>query len=275
MLVVWVSPKPAPPVAVTSTVSQLLTLELRLTGLAHAVERTLLVPDTYSAYELHLCIQVALGWEDLEGFEFVGSQLTVGTEATFAGEGLAVGGHRYQHADEVTLDMLFGPLGERVSYTYDFARFRTATLTLVAREWSVEELPSCTHVSGAAPPESLDDPEDLPALQAAYERPDDGLYAVARAVLGEDYDPAPPSAADVTTALEELFAEEIEPYGTEGEDDDDDDDESAWWDPARYDESMRLRVLREEIDERLADKLSGASAAERQASLLAALRARG
>ena len=247
-----------------------MTIDFALDGPGELVTRTLQVPDSYTAYELHLCIQVALGWDDREAFEFVGAELTVGTEAKFAGGGITHGGHRYLHADEATVVDLLATVGERVSYTYDFGRFWTGKLTLAARSWELDELPSCTQASGVAPPELLEDREDLEALRAAYEDPSDGLHALAVATFGEDYEFGDPDPDEITMALEELFGEEVDPHGdTEAEEED-----WGWWDPSKYDDKMRLRVLREEIEEGISGEITGSTAAERQAALLAALRGR-
>ncbi len=251
---------------------QLLTIDFELEGFRPAVTRTLRLPDSYTVYELHLCVQIALGWNDHEDFEFVGTNLTVGTESKYAGDGLDYGGHRYRHADEWTIADLFGPIGERVSYTYDFARFWTGKLTLRARSWELDELPSCVEAEGIAPPELLEDRDSYGLLAAAYEDSSNGLHVLAQAVFGEEFDFEAPEAEQLTQYLEAIFLEGVEAHG---EDESEEDEENwGWWDPSKYDERMRLQVLKEEIEERLPSELEGGSAGERQAALLAALRGR-
>ena len=244
-------------------------LHLRL-ALKHAdpaVVRELEMPADYSCYELHLALQVSLGWNDREDFELVRRGLTVGTEGSYAGAGLTHDGHRYRHADEVEARELFGVAGQTVTYTYDFARLWGFDLTLLATAERETELPRCTRVEGLAPLEDADDLETWYGLLLAYADPAIALHDAAVQILGEDFAGEPPSAAVVTEHLEELFAEEVEPVGSS-----DDDDDWGWWDPSKYDDRMRLRVKQQEIDEELPADLSERAPRERYAELLRVLR---
>ena len=242
-------------------------LRLTLTGLPVDVTRELLVPEDYTVYELHLCLQVALGWQDTAAFEFVRKGLTVGTEPAFGGEGITHGGHRYRHADEVTLRALIGQVGHEATYTYDFGKLWGAKLRVLDKRDEDVDLPACTTVDGVAPPETLSHKEAFGVLLDALA--DDGheMHVLAEAELGEDYSLVAPPADLITEALRELFAEAIEPLA-----DNDDDDNWGWWDPSKYDDNMRLRVLRQEMDEALAREVKGGSAGERRAALLDVLR---
>ena len=252
---------------------QLLTIHFALDDEQFGIERTLRVPDHYSCYELHLCLQVALGWNDLESFEFFGHGLTVGVEAHFMGDGVTFEGHRYRHADEVTLADLFGPIGEVVSYVYDFARFWTGRLTLRARQWELDELPSCISAVGENVPELLDDCDSNDLLRQAYLDPRHHLYPLAAGTFGEDWQFGAPDPDEITAALEELFGELVEPHG--GDDAEAEDEDWGWWDPSKYNEDMRLRVLKAEFEEQLAAEVKGDTPAARQAALLAALKGGG
>ena len=245
-------------------------LRLTLTGLPVDVVRELVVPADYSVYELHLCVQVALGWQDNAGFEFVRRGLTVGTDPSFAGEGITHDGHRYRHADEITLRQLIGQVGHEATYTYDFAKLWGARLRVLDRErGNDEELPTCTRVEGPAPPETLEQKEAFGLLLDALADEAHELHFVARAELGYEYNVVPPPADLLTEALHELFGEEVPPHGDGAADDDGD---WGWWDPSKYDDKMRLRVLRDELEQTLPGTIEGGSAGERQASLLRALR---
>ena len=247
-------------------------LRLTLTGLPLDVVRELTVPSDYSVYELHLCLQVALGWQDNADFEFVRRGLTVGTEPSFAGEGITHDGHRYRHADEVTLRQLIGRVGHEATYTYDFSKLWGGRLRVLDETRGDDEgLPACTHAEGPAPPEDLDEKAAFGLLLDAYADEAHELYPVAWAALGDAYNVVPPPADLLTEALRELFGEEVAPY-TDGQDDDE--EGWGWWDPSKYDDGMRLRVLREELERELPGAVEGGSAGERQASLLRALRGR-
>ena len=242
-------------------------LRLTLTGLPVDVTRELLVPGDYSVYELHLCLQVALGWQDTAAFEFVRRGLTVGTEPAFAGEGITHDGHRYRHADEITLRALVGQVGHEAIYTYDFGRLWGGRLRVLAKEGSAEELPSCLLVDGLAPPEDLEHKASFGLLLDGLADEGHELHALAKAALGEGFALIPPPAELVTEALRELFAEEVTPLK-----DDEDDADWGWWDPSKYDDATRLRVLQGEMDEALSHGVEGASAPERRAALLDILR---
>ena len=249
-------------------------LRLSLTGLPVDVVRELTVPSDYSVYELHLCLQVALGWQDSAGFEFVRRGLTVGTEPAFAGEGITHDGHRYRHADEITLRQLIGQVGHEATYTYDFSRLWGARVRVLDKDAGEErELPACTRVDGPSPPETLEHKEAFGLLLDASVDERHELHAVAVAELGDDFSVVPPPAELVTEALEELFGDEVAPLADGAEDVNEDD--WGWWDPSKYDDKMRLRVLRDELDQSLRGEVAGASAEERRTALLRTLRGGG
>ena len=231
-----------------------------------AVVRVLEVPADYSVYELHLAIQVALGYNDYEPFEFVRPGLTVGVEAAYAGAGITHEGHRYRHADELEAGQLWRAVGQPLDYTYDFARLWGFKVTLQRRDESEAMLPRCVVSEGAAPPEDVDSLEAYYGLLIAFADPALDLHELAVQILGEDYDPSGSTAEEITERLADLFAEEIEPHGAEP------DDAYDWWDPSKYDEAMRLRVKRQEIDRSLPESLDGLGAEEKHTALLRALR---
>ena len=243
-----------------------------LKGLPIPVVRELAVPEDYSLYEVHLCLQVALGWNDMASFEFVRKGLTVGIEPSFSGEGITHDGHRYRHADEITLRQLIGQVGHAATYTYDFSRLWGGELRLIAKSKDDAELPECLSVEGIAPPETLVHKDGFELLLEAAADPNHDLHALALSELGDDFEDVPPEAEEITEHLQELFGEEIAPYSDGEEEDDDPSDDWGWWDPSKYDDKMRLRVLQEEVSEELRGQVAGGTTAERQASLLDALR---
>ena len=244
-------------------------LRLTLTGLPLDVTRELLVPEDYSVYELHLCLQVALGWQDTAAFEFVRRGLTVGTEPAFAGEGITHDGHRYRHADEVTLRALIGQVGHEATYTYDFGKLWGAKLRVLEKLDAEAELPACVSADGLAPPETLEHKEAFGLLVDAMADETHEMHVLAEAQLGDAFSLVPPPPELITEALHELFAEEVAPLA---DSDDDEEDGWGWWDPSKYDDKMRLRVLQQEMDQALTYEVKGGSAGERRAALLDVLR---
>lgn len=233
------------------------------------IVRELEVPEDYSAYEFHLALQVSLGWNDLEPFELVRQNLTVGVEPSYAGEGIVHEGHHYRHADEVEVSELFQRVGQKLSYTYDFSRlwnFDVVLLEYVEREG---DLPTCVLSQEPAPIEDADDLEAFYGMMIAWVDESLELHDLAMQLLGEDFELSGPKPADITEHLANLFGEEIEPHGT---DPDDDNDDYGWWDPSKYDEKMRIRVLQQDIEHQLPNKLDGSTSADRAQELLDALK---
>ena len=245
-----------------------LRIRLAMTGTEPLVTRTLEVPADYSAYELHLALQVSLRYNDYEPFEFVRTGLTVGVEPAYAGEGLTHDGHRYRHADEVVAGDLWAAVGQALDYTYDFSRLWGFKVVLLERVARGGEVPVCTQAAESAPPEDLDSLAAYYGLLIAYGDASTELHELAVQILGADFDARGPGAEGITDDLAQLFGEEVEPHGTAS----DDDDEFPWWDPSKYDEAMRIRASRREVEERLPGTLDGLRAGEKQAELLRALR---
>lgn len=249
--------------------AEFLRLKLSLKHADPPVLRVLDVPADYSVYELHLVLQVSLGWNDREPFEMVRSKLTVGVEPSYAGAGIVHDGHSYRHADEVEVNELFKMVGQRVSYTYDFSRLWEFDLTFVERLERDGELPICLEVQEAAPFEEADDLETHYGILIAYADPSMQLHDLAVTLLGADFDPAGPTPEEVTEHLGLLFSDEIEPHGT---DQDDSDADYGWWDPSKYDDKMRLQVLQDDIQRQLPPDLGSLNSGEKQQTLLDILR---
>jgi len=248
-------------------VAEFLNLQLSLKHADPAIVRVLEVPSDYSAYELHLALQVSLGWNDREPFEMVRSKLTVGVEPSYAGAGLVHDGHVYRHADEVEAKDLFKAIGQQLSYTYDFSRLWEFDLKLLGRIEKEGELPICTAVREAAPIEDADDLDTYYGMLIAYADPDSLLHDLAVQLLGEDFEFGGPSPEEVTEHLELLFADEVEPHGT-----DQDEADFGWWDPSKYDDKMRLQVLQDDISRQLPPDLGSLDTGEKQQTLLDILR---
>ncbi|MFK8055216.1 MAG: hypothetical protein AB8F78_03760 [Saprospiraceae bacterium] len=249
--------------------AEFLRVQLSLKRADPSIIRVLEVPADYSAYELHLALQVSLGWNDREPFEMVRSKLTVGVEPSYAGAGIVHDGHAYRHADELEASDLFQFVGQQVAYTYDFSRLWEFDLKLIARVDQEGELPICTLIKEAAPIEDADDLDTYYGILIAYSDLDSVLHDLAVQLLGDDFDFNGPSPEEVTEHLGLLFSDEVEPHGT-GQDGDDAD--FGWWDPSKYDDKMRLQVLQDDISRQLPPDLGSLETGEKQQALLDILR---
>ncbi len=250
--------------------AQFLKLKLSLKHADPAIVRVLDIPDDFSVYELHLALQVSLGWNDLEPFEMVRSKLTVGVEPSYAGQGIIHDGHAYRHADDLEAKELFQMVGQRISYTYDFSRLWEFDLTLLERIEREGELPSCLDAQEAAPFEDSDDLDTYYGMLIAYADSSLALHDLAVNLLGDDFEATPPSPKEITEHLEILFSDEVEPHGTDQ--DASDAEDYGWWDPSKYDDGMRLRVLQDDIERQLPHDLGGLNTSDKQKTLLDILR---
>ncbi len=252
--------------------AEFLRVKLSLKHTDPPIVRVLDVPADYSVYELHLSLQVSLGWNDHEPFEMVRSKLTVGVEPSYAGAGIVHDGHAYRHADELEAKDLFQMVGQQISYTYDFSRLWEFDLTLVERIEKDGELPICLEVQEAAPLEDVDDLDTYYGILIAYADPSIALHGLAVNLLGEDFDISGPRPEDVTEHLGLLFSDEVEPHGT---DQDEADADYGWWDPSKYDDGMRLRVLQDDIERQIPRDLNNLDTGAKQKTLLDILRGKG
>ncbi len=242
-------------------------LSLTLRGVDPPITRQLEIPVFYSAYELHLAVQVCYWWNDLSDFELVEGTLTVGTAPSYAGAGLTHGGRRYRHADEVTVGDLFAATGDRVEYTYDFDKRWTVALVLRGRSYADSELPSCTTGERAAPPEDVGGAGGYEALLFALADATHPAHVLAEETLGAHFESELFNPRSVDEALAELFGEAEE---------EDDDEADSWssWNPAAYDDKARIEDLKYEVDQRLPslNELKGLSAGQRAAALAQAIK---
>jgi hypothetical protein len=161
-----------------------LTLRVTLHGVAPAIWREISLPDSYSLFQLHRCIQLVFGWLDYHLFEFqVDGQAFVGPGNDAEGA----------LAQQVALSELDLAVGSKLLYVYDFGDDWEHDIEVrnVATLMAAED-DKLAHVVGgarAAPPEDSGGPfgysETLAALKAATGEDDEARVDW----IGMDFDP--------------------------------------------------------------------------------------
>ncbi len=156
-------------------------LKVTLEGVEPPVWRRLVVPSEFTLYDLHLVIQVAMGWEDCHLHDFT------------------IKRQRYALPDSDEFD---SPLDETTASLHDVARPRTKILyqydfgdswnhVIVVEkilENSGNSLPACIDGARACPPEDSGGPFGYSDKLQALANPDEENEEL-RSWMGEDFDP--------------------------------------------------------------------------------------
>ncbi len=148
----------------------LLRVRVELVGILPPIWREVLVPATYSFWDLHVAIQDAMGWSDSHLHEF---RLRDGGRERNLLVGIPTE-EEWEESPEVlpgwevpVIEYLSEP-GTRIEYEYDFGDqwVHEVTLTGVAPRVKGQRYPQCTAGERACPPE---DCGGVPGYQALVE----------------------------------------------------------------------------------------------------------
>lgn len=130
-------------------------LEIQLLHADVPVWRILEVKRTTTLHDLHLCIQVAMGWETEHLYEFTVDGIRYG----FPAEGEASDGLRdFKDSTGIRLTDLNLKAGDVFGYVYDFGDYweHDVIVKALAKEWhSFDTLPVCRVGVMACPPENI------------------------------------------------------------------------------------------------------------------------
>ncbi|EEG77277.1 plasmid pRiA4b ORF-3 family protein [Dethiobacter alkaliphilus] len=137
--------------------SEVFQLRVELEGTHPPVWRSLVVPETFTFWELHVAIQDAFGWEDRHRHMFYGSGLAdrgkvkigMPDEALFAESGEVLAGW------EIQVGPYFSREGKQMKYLYDFTDNWLHIVTLEKKRPAREGLayPQCSGGEQMCPPE--------------------------------------------------------------------------------------------------------------------------
>ena len=148
----------------------------------YTASRTLMVPASFSFYQLHLVLQAAFGWQNSHMYEFtVDGQRLVCTEEELEDGSLL--------AKDVRLDSLVNA-GTSVHYLYDFGDSWEIDLKTVSKQTDYDTFfPKCLECEGAAPPEDSGGVYGYLDFLDAYNDPKNPGYKDAHEWIGYRWTP--------------------------------------------------------------------------------------
>jgi hypothetical protein len=192
------------PAAGRQAVALVYTIKITLRHVSRPpVWRRVVIPADATFRDLHIVIQLAMGWEDDHLYRFGGDRRGPGPRAPEIGRG----------ADRrVFLSQVLTRPGDQVSYLYDFGDDWEHDLLL--EEARAAEpggtYPSCTAGSGACPPEDCGGPGGYAWLKEILASPSHPEHAERLEWLGltcgADFSPAEFSVAEASARLRALSA---------------------------------------------------------------------
>ena len=172
---------------------QVYQFKITLKGTKPPIWRRILVPETYTFWDLHVAIQDAMGWDDYHLHEFTllspktGRKVKIGIpsdeDADFGWEVLAEWNQKIAH--------YFSSENSKADYVYDFGDGWEHSIKLekiLPRETGVA-YPRCIDGRGACPPEDCGGADGYQELLEAFNSPDPEQHQDAVIWLGEDFDP--------------------------------------------------------------------------------------
>ncbi len=160
---------------------RMLTLKVNLSGTCPRIWRQLQVPLKAALHQLHMILQVAMGWEDLHFYDFKIS-------------GRCYSGPYYGVEEEahplrtVRLSELSLSPGKSFSYEYDHCWLHR--LEVVSTDESSEKpLPECTDGQRSCPPEHCEGVSEYRHILGVLADPDHPDHQKTSSWLGEDFEP--------------------------------------------------------------------------------------
>ena len=172
---------------------QVYQFKITLKGTKPPIWRRILVPETYTFWDLHVTIQDAMGWDDYHLHEFTllspktGRKVKIGIpsdeDADFGWEVLAEWNQKIAH--------YFSLDNSKADYVYDFGERWEHSIKLekiLPRETGVA-YPRCIDGRGACPPEDCGGADGYQELLEAFNSSDPKQHQEAVMWLGEDFAP--------------------------------------------------------------------------------------
>ncbi len=160
-------------------------LKITLTDSSPLIWRRVFVPANVSLDVLHEIVQIAMGWHNQHKYAFDHE------EASF-GEVFPEDDNGMYPADKVKLNRLLTTVRDKLMYIYDMGDNWEHTLVLekiLPSEGIVS--PSCSHASGACPPEDCGGISGYYHLRQVLKNPNDPEYISLQKLLKvhRDFDP--------------------------------------------------------------------------------------
>ena len=168
-------------------------LKINLENMPFPIYRKVVIPADITMSELHLIIQVAMGWEDCHLFQFSDKKERPKISAQREMEGDDFWGSPHgdtYDADELfLLEFLEHTDGKTFWYWYDFGddwwhKISIQKVTKNDLAEFVDETPACTEAAGLCPPEDSGGPWGFANLVEAINEPKHPEYKTYREWLG-------------------------------------------------------------------------------------------
>ncbi|HEY0297955.1 MAG TPA: plasmid pRiA4b ORF-3 family protein [Arachidicoccus sp.] len=128
-----------------------------------AIWRRILIPDTYTFYRFHLAIQGAFGWENAHLFQFCEQDITDNISYQVPYEEEELEGSITRDARKKRITEVFGNIGDKYTYIYDFGDSWMHQLLLEKINDDDISRPHCIGGKSACPP------EDCGGIKGYYE----------------------------------------------------------------------------------------------------------
>ena len=193
--------------------------DISLNGISPAIWRKILVPESFSFWDLHVAIQDSMGWLDchLHTFRFGKPrsrdriEIGIPLDESFDGVETLPGWH-------VSIPEFFAAVGDRCIYEYDFGDGweHTVTLEAIMLAEKRRRYPRCSDGEGACPPEDCGGPPGYEQLLECLAMTDEQVAKLDEAErpevewLRKKYRGWMPDAFD-TASAEASFEMRIEP----------------------------------------------------------------
>lgn len=167
---------------------QTIQFKIKLEEINPSIWRRVVVPNHLSFFDLHLIIQVAMGWEDthLYHFDYNGKHILESDK-----EG------NLPKKSDVDCEKLFLNnaginVGDKMMYVYDYGDSWTHTIEVEAItpiEEGSEAIPVCVSGENNCPPEDCGGPAGYKEMLRVLKDPENKQYADFIALYGDDFDP--------------------------------------------------------------------------------------
>jgi hypothetical protein len=176
------------------------TLQLKITlrGSKPPIWRRVLVPDNITLGDLHLAIQIAMGWTDAHMHQFIDRE----------GQCYGVSNPDWDFEsmhdeDAVLIGKLFKKEKTSLRYEYDFGDGweHAVTLEKILPFDRTQSLPVCLKAVGACPPEDVGGIYGYYRFLDAYTNPEHPEHEDFREWMGDDFQPGNPDLAEINEDL--------------------------------------------------------------------------
>ena len=207
-------------------ISTFFKLKIQLENMPFEISRKVLVPDSITMYELHLIIQIAMGWENSHLYQFSdkrGSSRTIDVRDTGYDEDfldfLPARINRINAEDVSLKEVFYEKLeGKPFLYWYDFGDdwwHKISFQKVTKKDLEVyQNLPVCLEAKGACPPEDVGGPWDFYNFFMTVNEPKSKEGREFRRWLGlkkgEKWDFESVDLEEINENLKEIFSNEDE-----------------------------------------------------------------